>query len=959
MTGRRRLKERFAFASHAVHNHRRRPVLELLEGRALLATFTVNSLGHIGGGSGDAGDLRYCINQASADDQANTIVFDSTVFKTPQTITLSGGELELKDTEGTQTITAPAAGVTLSGGGKTLVFQVGPGVTASISGLTISDGDGSGVVNDGTATLTDCTISGNTSEGGGGVCNSGTVTLTNCTLSGNTASNPIYSYYEGTVDMAAGGGVFNSGTATLTGCTISGNNAAGGGGGGVYNSGPGYNSGPAKLTMSNCTVVGNSGVSYDGEFELGGGAGVENKGTAILTHCTVSGNFAGGGLLDAWSDSGALYATATLTDTIVAGNTDFDISGSNFSGSSNLIGTGGSEGLASGVDGNIVLTNLTSPGLAPLGNYGGPTQTMPLLPGSPALGAGSTADYPDTTTPITTDQRGEPLDSPNPDIGAFQSQGFILTPVAGSTPQSTATGTAFDNPLGVTVTAKNPIEPVAGGILTFTAPASGPRATLSATTATIGSGGSASITAKANATAGSYTVAVSGGGAATADFALTNSGKSGSLVPLNFSGLSDPTVTYGTSSVIVSGTLDNSSQAPVGESVVVTLDGIKQSATIGSGGAFSTTFITTGLTVANSPDTIAYAYASDGTFASASTTSTLTVKPAPLTVTATNKSKVYGAAMSALTYTYTGLVNGNTSATFTGSLATTAIATSDVSNYGITQGALAATGNYTIGAFKPGTLSITKANQKIAWATPAAIVYGTPLGTTQLDAKVSVVGPAPAGALTYSPASGTVLKAGVGQTLTVAVAGTTDYNPATYSVAITVKPAPLAVTANNLSMTRGGAVPALTYTYTGLESGDKIATFSGSLVTTATSSSPAGGYPITEGTLKVTGNYTIGTFKAGTLTVKPAPPKATATNLSVSAGGAVSALIETYAGQVNDGGTDPLGVKSGTAAESVRQAPTAEIQPLAPGRGVPTGRVVFQFAKKHRNKVTVKPPGTA
>ena len=195
----------------------------------------------------------------------------------------------------------------------------------------------------------------------------------------------------------------------------------------------------------------------------------------------------------------------------------------------------------------------------------------------------------------------------------------------------------------------------------------------------------------------------------------------------------------------------------------------------------------------------------------------------------------------------------------------------------ITQGTLAATGNYTIGTFTPGTLSITKANQQITWASPAAIVYGTPLGATQLDAKVSVVGPAPAGALTYSPASGTVLKAGAGQTLKVSVAGTTDYNPATYSVAITVKPAPLTVTATNLSMPYHGAVPALTYTYTGLVNGDKSATFSGKLATTATSKSPVGSYPITEGTLTATGNYTIGAFKPGTLTV-------TATNGSKTGG---------------------------------------------------------------------------
>ena len=62
------------------------------------------------------------------------------MFSTPQTITLSGGQLELSDTGGTQTITGPLAGVTISGGGMSRVFDVDRGVTASLSGLTISGG---------------------------------------------------------------------------------------------------------------------------------------------------------------------------------------------------------------------------------------------------------------------------------------------------------------------------------------------------------------------------------------------------------------------------------------------------------------------------------------------------------------------------------------------------------------------------------------------------------------------------------------------------------------------------------------------------------------------------------------------------------------------------------------------------------------------------------------------------
>ena len=374
-----------------------------------------------------------------------------------------------------------------------------------------------------------------------------------------------------------------------------------------------------------------------------------NSGTANLTDCTVSGNSAEvrrrrrvqfrHGQPDRLHRQRQLRqrrrrrpattsGTATLTDTIVAGNTDPPAPATsavrNVSGSNNLIGTGGSGGLANGVDGNIVLTSLTDLGLAPLGNNGGPTQTMALLPGSPAIGAGVIADYPGTTTPITTDQRGEPLDSPNPDIGAFQTQGSTL-------------------------------------------------------------------------------------------------------IALTFSGISDQSITYGTSSVTISGTLADGSQAPVGETVAVTLDGVEQSATIGSGGAFSTTFKTTGLTVASSPYTVTYAYTSDGTFASASTTSTLTVNPATLTITADPETKVYGTADPALAYTASGFQFSDTAATvLTGELARAqagTLAGEQAGGYAISQGTLAADSNYTIG-FTGNTLTITPATLTVT-ANPQTKVYGT------------------------------------------------------------------------------------------------------------------------------------------------------------------------------------------------------------------------------------------
>ena len=163
----------------------------------MLATFTVNSLGDAGIGSSDSGDLRYCINQANADDQANTIVFDSTVFGTPQTITLTGGQLELKDTGGTQTITGPAAGVTISGGGTSRVFRGRQWCDRlalrpdHLRRLDLS-GNGGGLVNYGTVTLTDCTLSGNYRLRQYGArpvqCPTANLTMTGCTVSGNSTA---------------------------------------------------------------------------------------------------------------------------------------------------------------------------------------------------------------------------------------------------------------------------------------------------------------------------------------------------------------------------------------------------------------------------------------------------------------------------------------------------------------------------------------------------------------------------------------------------------------------------------------------------------------------------------------------------------------------------------------------------------------------------------------------------
>ena len=295
------------------------------------------------------------------------------------------------------------------------------------------------------------------------------------------------------------------GTTTMLDCSVIGNNAASGGGVGTTHYG--------TTTLTNSTVGGNSASGS------GGGLYTDDHGTATLTDCTVSGNFAasGGGL---WNGNG----TVSLGNTIVAVNTAAasgpDALGTFASLGTNLIGeTDGSSGwVASDLTGTAAQP--LNPLLAPLGDYVGPTPTMALLPGSPAINAGNNALIP---AGVTTDQRGlARITSGTVDIGAFESSLFTIVVTSGSG-QSTGIGTSFPDPLVATVIANNPSEPVAGGIVTFTPPQSGASATLSGNPATISATGTVSVAAAANGSVGNYTVSAGATGITnTASFILTN-----------------------------------------------------------------------------------------------------------------------------------------------------------------------------------------------------------------------------------------------------------------------------------------------------------------------------------------------------------------------------------------------------------------------------------------------------
>ncbi len=301
------------------------------------------------------------------------------------------------------TIDGPGANVlTVDGQGQSGIFSLGAGANITISGLTLADGSafkGGAIENTGgKLAVSDCTLSGNTATNGGGIYSTGTTTLTDCTLSGNSATS-------------FGGAAFNFlGTMSLTNCTVSGNTAQ---------SSAGLDLISNNNTLVACTVSANTGTSASSGF--------------------VAGMY--------------IFGAASLTDTIVAGNTGpsgaSDIGGPGAaSGSNNVIGTGN-------VSGSNNRLGVTNPLLGQLAWNGGPTQTMVLLPGSPALGKGAPAG-------LNFDQRGFPVNSP-PDIGAFQLQGPPPTAtISGPTSATAQVAVTF------TLTASDPTPSDQNGTFTYT-----------------------------------------------------------------------------------------------------------------------------------------------------------------------------------------------------------------------------------------------------------------------------------------------------------------------------------------------------------------------------------------------------------------------------------------------------------------------------------------------------------
>ena len=160
---------------------------------------------------------------------------------------------------------------------------------------------------------------------------------------------------------------------------------------------------------------------------------------------------------------------------------------------------------------------------------------------------------------------------------------------------------------------------------------------------------------------------------------------------------------------------------------------------------------------------ITAAGAVDGNYTISYASGTLTVTPAPLTISAANATKVYGAALPALTATYSGFVNGDTAASLTTapSLSTTATAASPVSPAATRSRPPAPSMATTPSRYAAGTLTITPAMPAISVSAPGGGFDGSPF-----PASVRIAGSGNANtpaasledvtpALTYYAGSGT------------------------------------------------------------------------------------------------------------------------------------------------------------------------------------------------------------
>ena len=351
-------------------------------------------------------------------------------------------------------------------------------MTTSITGNTAKLGAGIESLASGTTTILDSDISTNTTSawGGAGLMIHGTsdpadmVRIERTTVDGNTAQPG----HDG------GGMKISEHSLVMIDSTVSNNHSGNTGGGIAIDRGN-------SATISNTTITGN-------DSRVGGGLYASHM-PVTLNQSTITNNAATGGGVGSVGGGVWLYFNSMdISGTIISGNTS-DVAGRE-DVSTLYVGAINSDHSIVGNYGPVpnfaptYVTDLggtifsTTPGLLALANNGGPTKTMALASGSPAIDAGPNPVA--TFTGNGFDQRGTPyvrVSNGRADIGAFEVQAG--PPPSSSTTSSSTSSTTSSSTVPSSSTSSSSTVPSSSTSSSSTVPSSS-TTTAPSTTTTLG-----------------------------------------------------------------------------------------------------------------------------------------------------------------------------------------------------------------------------------------------------------------------------------------------------------------------------------------------------------------------------------------------------------------------------------------------------------------------------------------
>jgi hypothetical protein len=771
--------------------------------------------------------------------------------------------------------------------------------------------------------------------GGGMAVASGRVTLDNDTFSGNIAlggsggnggtGSTFYSGGTGgTGGSGLGGGLYvGGGTATLHNDTFSGNNAQGGSGG---QGGPGSTGGSG----------GTGGSGMGGGLDSAGG-------TTTLANTLIAQNIVTAGIGGSGGYGGLVYGGYGSAGSASAP----DVLGTVASSDHDLIGDGTGFNATTST-GDLIGTSSSpiNPLLGSLADNGGLTPTLALLPGSPAIDAG------DSNAPglPSTDQRGYARIAGNAvDIGAYEAQGFLLSLTSGNN-QTTHINTAFANPLVVTVTAKDGVDPVAGGQLTFTTPNSGASASLSpGNPVTIASNGTATVNASANGTLGSYQVTADSTGVATAaTFTLTNQTTPAvSVADASGPYTGNPFQATGTAVGIDGHTpvlgsfrydyYDNTTGTDLGSTAPTNAGNYTVTATFTSGDSGYSSGGT-----AQTPFTISPAAT---TTSNVSLSSSTAVYGQPVTLTATITNTQTAVIPSGTIGFYNGATELGTATVGANGVATLTLSTLSVGSYSLTASFSDPASNFTSsGSRSAASLTIGKASTTTTLtATTNTTVYGQAVTFTATVAAVSPSVATPTGTVTFKDGStvlGTVSLSNGSASLTTTHLAVGNHSiTVTYNASANFKTS--SSTAYPVTVSQDGTTAVVTSSVPNPVYGQSV-----TLKATVRASAPGSGTPT--GTVTFYHGATVlgtATLSNGVATLNTKALSVGSNSITVVYGGNSNFLGTTSPALVltvnPDSTTTRLTASSTTAAHGTQVTFTARVLPMAPGSGTPTGTVSF------------------